>query len=141
MSSDRWTALLADLTTRVEALPPKGVVLLTGPEEPAAADAPRRGLFRRRPAPPAPPYVQFLEVRGDLCAECVGPGYRDIPPDVQQQLLGLGWMSPDDWENRSDNYQKWFRPDRAAEAAELGTASLRLLGADPETLEIRAWAD
>ena len=112
--------------------------------EAAPEPGPRRGLLRRRPTPAPIRYVQFRHDGGSMYAECVGAthfgGDWDVDADTHERLRGLGWYVPGDdnpWQV-SPSYPNYFRhhsPTESAELAELGAASLELLGVDPRALE------
>lgn len=133
-----WAGITHELRSALELLHDRGFVVLG---EPVAEGAARRGLLRRR-RPAAVRYVQVLRTEDVLSAECVGPtsmgGTWEMEPVVLQQLVALGWRTPEEARalqgDRTPNFTLHVPTDQVSDLTDLLVASLQVLGAVPHQL-------
>jgi hypothetical protein len=118
-----------------------GEFLILG--EPVPHSEPRRGLLRRsRPAPTR--YVQVLRIEDVLSAECVGAtsqgGSWDMDPSAIELLGQMGWLTPKEskaaYGNTTPNFEQYVERVGLPGLVDVLLASLELLGALPEDLEL-----
>jgi len=118
-----------------------GEFLILG--EPVPHHVPRRGLLRR--AQPAPTrYVQVLRIEDVLSAECVGAtsegGSWDMDASAIELLRSIGWLTPNEsnaaYGNMTPNFEQYVEREGLPGLVEVLVASLDLLGALPEHLEL-----
>ena len=111
--------------------------------EPAADPGPRRGLLRRRPAPPPRRYTQFRFAGDWIYAECVGSelfgGDWAATPQQHESLRELGWLAPGDEDPTQTQppYPNYWRTVPSSERARLSSPAVRaleVLDADPGEL-------
>ncbi len=135
-----WAVVTRDLSTALAELA-DGEFLVLGEATPAPG--PRR-LFGW-PAGPLPVrYVQALLIDEVLSAECVGAvclgGTWQMDDSTVERLRCLGWLTPE--ESRAEfgdvtpNFDTYVEQSCAAGLADLMVASLALLGAEPQSLEL-----
>jgi len=118
-----------------------GEFLILG--EPVPHHVPRRGFLRRsRPAPTR--YVQVLRIEDVLSAECVGAtsegGSWEMDPPAIDLLGQMGWLTPTEsmaaYGNSTPNFEQYVERVGLPGLVDVLVASLELLGALPEDLEL-----
>ena len=118
-----------------------GEFLILG--EPVPHHVPRRGFLRRsRPAPTR--YVQVLRIEDVLSAECVGAtsegGSWEMDPPAIDLLGQMGWLTPTEsmaaYGNSTPNFEQYVERVGLPALVDVLVASLELLGALPEHLEL-----
>ncbi len=133
-----------ELADRLAALPEGGFLVLG---ESAAEPGVRRGLMRRRARPAPTRFVQFLRHPGWVYGECTGArsfgGAWEIGEVDHQRIRALGWLAPGDpdpsgTQPSTPHYWCCLEPSRVVEIAAMAVDALRVLGADPATLEWRS---
>jgi len=137
-----WVGVTRALSTALEELA-DGEFLILG--EPFPAPGPRRRLFGRPAEPPPTRYVQALRTAEILSAECVGAiplgGTCEMDDPTIDRLRSLGWLTPE--ESRAEfgdftpNFGTYVEQTSAPGLADLMAASLVLIGAEPQSLELQ----
>ena len=139
MPFDEWDDVVDALLRALGRLS-DGDFLILG--EPITEPVPRRRLFGRRTGPVATRYVQVLRIQDLYTAECVGArslgGTWQMGSSTIEELLSLGWRTPEEskqeFDNDTPNFDMYVALTAAPTLAELLVDSLRCLGAHPGDL-------
>lgn len=143
MTPASWPDVERRLAEELATLADQEFVVVGEPEPPTE---PRRGLLRRRPAPPPTRYVQFGRYGDDLHGECVGAtlfgGDWEVTPEQHDRIRELGWLAPGDRDPDGTqpaypNYWRTLTPGDSADLARMGAGALAVLGVDPLALQWR----
>ena len=137
-----WAGVTRDLTTALEQLA-EGEFLIMG--ESSRTRGLRRRLSGRQHQPPPTRYVQVLRVDEIFSAECVGAtrlgGTWAMNDATIEQLCRMGWLTPEEsrveFGNVTPNFDTYVELGHVHGLADLMVASLAVLGARPEDLDLR----
>lgn len=137
-----WEEATATLARHLHELVGDGgceTVVVSGDDRPPPPDAPRRGLFGRKPPLPIAVYVQFAALDQGFSGESVGVAGPPLSPAQERELLDLGWRAPGTNGVLQENYDRDFTDGEVELAAAMGIAALKILGATPQELRFESW--
>ena len=146
MPYEDWAAVTDALTAALQRLG-DGEFLILGERPPVPH--PRRHFFGRHPTPPATRYVQALRTHDVLSAECVGAtshgGTWEMADATVERLRGMCWLTPEqskaEYDTLTPNFGQYVDMTDAPSLAGLMVASLAVLGAPPQALELQSSGD
>lgn len=141
-----WAGVARALSSALEGLA-DGEFLILGESSPAPV--PRRRLLGRRVVPVPTRYVQALRIDEIFSAECVGAislgGTWAMDDATIDRLRSMGWLTPEEshaeFGDVTPNFVTYVEQSCVAGLADLMVASLALIGAEPQALELQFSAD